>query len=652
MRKIKPQSWFTSKKNLSSEQFAFQALLNLLPYPALAVDINQDTISHANQKAVELTGFTHSELCLRSLSQILDKDQLQKFLDASSGIQSARLIRNRGTVVDVYLELHSLGAEASYHILKIEPVKERDRQERQLLQQQRYSTRMAGFLTALQESDHHLALQHVLEATLRLLDADTVGFYQASGDHPGATLRISLGKHTELLPVEIKALDLALLKEPVAWNTRRAHRPEIHRRLRSAGYLGLLTAPLGTPKALTGALIAFSQDEFSPESSGLLQESALIAEIISDQHARLNNLIPKAHHPMPLLDQHHLIWNLMSDSLVMLDKQLFVKNINQAAMNSLGYENNEAIGIRAEDLFISDTLLEPVFNQIRQGHIAPTIMTARLFRRGGGVVHATLHFLPLSTDGLLDRVVVIFQDQSEHEQVKQRNEQLEQRALLGEVTASFAHEVRNPINNISTGLQVLQMSLPSDDPNQANIQRLQQDCIRLNELIKTGLAFIKPLEYSIERIDINSLLQNLLERWQHRLKRDNITLVFQPEPTPPLIEGDLRAVEQIFNNLFTNAVQAMKAQPANDVPFVLGVKVRRVGQVGSNDQIEIGVSDTGVGIAEQTRDHIFEPFFTTKPSGTGLGLAIVKRIITAHKGSIQLSSFPGATVFTVRFPAA
>ena len=95
-----------------------------------------------------------------------------------------------------------------------------------------------------------------------------------------------------------------------------------------------------------------------------------------------------------------------------------------------------------------------------------------------------------------------------------------------------------------------------------------------------------------------------------------------------------------------------KAQPANDARLVLGVKVRRLGQVGSNDQIEIAISDTGVGIAEQTREHIFEPFFTTKPSGTGLGLAIVKRIITAHKGSIQVNSYPGATVFTVRFPAA
>ena len=166
-------------------------------------------------------------------------------------------------------------------------------------------------------------------------------------------------------------------------------------------------------------------------------------------------------------------------------------------------------------------------------------------------------------------------------------------------------------------------ALPPEDPNQANILRLQQDCNRLNELIKTGLAFIKPMEYSLERIDMNALLRSLLDRWQHRLKRDKIQIVYQPDPTPTLVEGDPRAVEQIFNNLFTNAVQAMQAQPTSEPGAVLGVKVRRVGQVGLNDQIEISVSDTGVGIAERTREHIFEPFYTTKPTGTGLGLAIV-----------------------------
>jgi signal transduction histidine kinase len=253
--------------------------------------------------------------------------------------------------------------------------------------------------------------------------------------------------------------------------------------------------------------------------------------------------------------------------------------------------------------------------------------------------------------GKAGQVVILFQDLTEREQVRQRSEQLEQRALLGEVTASFAHEVRNPINNISTGLQVLELSLPPGDPNLANIFRLQQDCNRLTDLIKSGLAFIKPMEYTLERIDLNELLQSLLDRWQHRIKRDAIRCIYQPDPSPALIEGDPRAVEQIFNNLFTNAVQAMQARPEGAPEGLLGVRIRRVGQVGVSDQIEISVSDTGIGIPEQAREHIFEPFFTTKSSGTGLGLAIIKRIVTAHKGSIQVASYPGATVFTVRIPA-
>lgn len=651
MRKVKSLDWFSSKKDQPAGQSELQALLDLLPYAALAVDITHDTIQHANQKAVELTGLTHHELRARQLSQLLPAGTLTELLQSPSSLYPVPLTRHLGTVIEVYLELHAIGTPSSLQILKIEPVQERDRLERQQRQQERYSARMAGFLAALQETDPARALERVCEASLVLLEADTIGLYQATGDHPGAARLVALGQHTDLLPPEVTALDLALLKEPLAWNTRRVHRPEIHRSLRTAGFRGLLTAPLGSRQAMTGALIAFKKDEFPPDSASLLYESAQISEIISNQQARLTNLQPSMQEAQAIRNLQNAIWDQVSDSLVQLDDQLMVRNVNRAALTSLGYSHQEACGLRAEDLFICDALIEPALNQLRQGHTAPISMPTRLFRRGGGSFQTTLRFLPLSPPGNAAYVLVIFQDQSEHEQVRLRNEQLEQRALLGEVTASFAHEVRNPINNISTGLQVLEMALSPDDPNQLNIQRLQQDCNRLNELIKNGLAFIKPMEYTLERIDMNVLLRGLLDRWQHRLSRDKIQLVFQPEPTPPLIEGDPRAVEQIFNNLFINAVQAMQAQPAGESASVLGVRVRRLGQLSGMDQIEVAVSDTGVGISEQTRDHIFEPFFTTKSTGTGLGLAILKRIITAHKGSVQVTSFPGATVFTVRFPA-
>ncbi len=651
MRKTSSIDWFSPKKQPTSGQTELQSLLELLPYPALAVDLSHDQIHLANQKVIELTGLTHQELQANPLSHLLPMNEARLLVAAPATRQISRLTRHRGTVIEVYLELYPLGQSPTWQILKIEYAEEVERQEQAQRLRQRLSDRINGYLAALQETELGKAQNYLLSTTLEILAADGIGLYQASGNHPGAVLQAVIGQHTDRLPKEISPVELASLKGSASWSARRATHPVFLNTLRAAGYRGILGTPLGTPQAISGALIAFGALEFPPESAGLLLESAVLLNIITEQFAQRSNLLPHLQRLTVDLNMHLSLLDQVSDSIVLLNDQLFVTNLNRAALDSLGYARSEASGLRAEDILISDTLLESTFSAIRQGTPSSSSVSLRLFRRGGGSFQTTLHILPIFAPGMPGTVVVLFQDLTEHEQVRLRNEQLEQRALLGEVTASFAHEVRNPINNISTGLQVLEISLPAKDPNQAIINRLQQDCNRLTELIKSGLSFIKPMEYNLERIELNDQLKSLLDRWQHRLMRDKIQLIYQPDPTPPLIEGDPRAVEQIFNNLFTNALQAMQAQPVGSNELILGVKIRRVGQVGANDQIEISVSDTGVGIPEQIREHIFEPFYTTKPTGTGLGLAIVKRIITAHKGSIQVTSFPGATVFTIRFPA-
>jgi len=155
------------------------------------------------------------------------------------------------------------------------------------------------------------------------------------------------------------------------------------------------------------------------------------------------------------------------------------------------------------------------------------------------------------------------------------------------------------------------------------------------------------MEYHMEATDLGVILTRMLERWTPRMTRVNITPYFQAEPSCPKVLGDPRALEQVFTNLVSNAVQAMTASGGT-----LALKMGRSDPVGMQDFVEVSVSDTGPGIPEDIREHIFEPFRTTKPQeGTGLGLAITKRIVTAHKGNISLTTFPGGTVFTVCLPA-
>jgi signal transduction histidine kinase len=148
----------------------------------------------------------------------------------------------------------------------------------------------------------------------------------------------------------------------------------------------------------------------------------------------------------------------------------------------------------------------------------------------------------------------------------------------------------------------------------------------------------------METVDLGMLVKRLRERWRPHMTRVHVEC---PEPdiaanAQPIL-GDVRGLEQVITNLISNAVQAMA-----DTGGTLILKVRPANE--DNNHTEILVSDSGPGIPEDVREHIFEPFYTTKRGGTGLGLSITKQIVTAHKGTIIVTSVPGGTAFQVRFP--
>jgi signal transduction histidine kinase len=194
-------------------------------------------------------------------------------------------------------------------------------------------------------------------------------------------------------------------------------------------------------------------------------------------------------------------------------------------------------------------------------------------------------------------------------------------------------------------------SLSADHPLQENVRRLQQSCDRLNSVITSGLSFIRPMEYKMQPVRIEKLLQRLLNTtWQQRLHKHQVRAEFNPAPRLPMIEGDERALDHLLTNLFDNAVDAMSTNPP-EAPRVLGISIQAIPAPNRQTVIEVRISDTGPGISENIREKIFEPFYTTKSNGTGVGLSLVKRITTAHRGLVKVDSFTGGTIFSLQIPA-
>jgi PAS domain S-box-containing protein len=506
---------------------------------------------------------------------------------------------------------------------------------------------MQSLASAPFRPDVEAALTTTLEACRNLTGGAYLSIYQARGDSPVYFQLAQLGEQNTF-PDQLSPSDVPTLNSSSVWVSGKRPTCYLHRIARSGNFSYLASMPIGDANAVIGLLIIAGN--YLPNLEYL---DTILRAIGTYAHSLLQgySLLSQQRQDIQLQQKYlsvtSAVQGAVEEGVIVLTAELTISSMNNAAENCLGYSNSEVTNQSIYNILIGSEELTPAFISTQRGRNYSTQDTVRLFRRNGNPFPASLRLLPIMADDALQNILVIFQDVSEQEEFRVRNQQLEQRALLGEVTASFAHEVRNPINNISTGLQLLAYNLPPDDSNQDNIHRLQNDCERLAELVKSSLSFVRPMEYQLEPLDLASFLGHTIERWKPRLERYNIKPHLQIEEDLPPVEGDIRALEQVWTNLITNAMQAMDGKEG-----VLAIKARRVLEPAIPKQIEVSISDTGPGIPPEIRDRIFEPFFTTKQSGTGLGLAIVKRIVTAHKGAIHLDSMPGGTIFSVILPAA
>jgi signal transduction histidine kinase len=218
----------------------------------------------------------------------------------------------------------------------------------------------------------------------------------------------------------------------------------------------------------------------------------------------------------------------------------------------------------------------------------------------------------------------------------------EQLAVVGELAAVIAHEVRNPLAIIANAVSGLRKTGISRDDHDTLLGILDEETSRLNRLVSDLLRYARPV--NVQRSQI--ALGDLLERARHNATtpQKSIRSALELECHEPRVWGDANLLRQVFDNLIDNAVQAMGSAGA------LTIRARAVAEEGV-DGIAVDIVDTGEGMDTQVRSRARDPFFTTRPSGTGLGLAIVDRIVEAHGGRLSIESRAGeGTTVTVFLP--
>ena len=252
--------------------------------------------------------------------------------------------------------------------------------------------------------------------------------------------------------------------------------------------------------------------------------------------------------------------------------------------------------------------------------------------------------------------VIVNEDVTEQKKSEERLHQTElelariaRLTIMGELTASIAHEVNQPlaavVTNANAALRWLAQSPPDLDEARKAVQHITRDGTRASEVIRRIRELMKKSEPDRRPVNLNKLVQETVVLVQPELKRKKISLKTELAPELPSVPVDSVQVQQVLLNLIVNAIDSFSA--VANRPHILRIAINRA----DPDAVQVAVEDTGVGIDPQESERIFEPFYTTKSGGLGMGLAISRSIVEAHGGRLWATPNQGyGTTFQFTLP--
>jgi len=225
--------------------------------------------------------------------------------------------------------------------------------------------------------------------------------------------------------------------------------------------------------------------------------------------------------------------------------------------------------------------------------------------------------------------------------------QTDKLVLLGQLIASVAHEIRNPLAAVNLNLQVLERKFEENSTELNHVKIALQGVERISRIVEVTLNFSRPSVPEIKGVNFNNLIKTTLELFSSVTRKKAIRIILELSENLPNVAADEKQMQQVLLNLIKNAADAI----ISDGKIVIQTYTESGSKHPGSEFVVISVTDSGIGIHPDDFPKIFNPFFTRKEEGTGLGLPITQRIIHQHRGIIDVESKVGeGTTIYIKLP--
>jgi PAS domain S-box-containing protein len=348
-----------------------------------------------------------------------------------------------------------------------------------------------------------------------------------------------------------------------------------------------------------------------------------------------------------------------TDAFILHDDQLTILDVNQQACVSLGYSREELIGMhpRIFDVGLDEASIE----RLRQRALAGETLTleTRHRRKDGTIFPVEIRTVQFEQHGRR-RHLALIRNITERKQAEEQSERLRQLesdlahmnrlSMMGELTASLAHEILHPIatarNNARAATRFLEMKPPNLGEVSEALDCIVRDADRAKDIVGRVRDHIKKAPPRKDWFEVNEAIQDVIVMARTAIDKHKVSIRTDFMANTVSVKGDRVQLQQVVLNLILNAVEAMSSVEYSVRELSIGT------EQDQTDGILVTVRDSGPGIGRDHFERVFDPFYTTKASGVGMGLAICRSIIAAHGGRLWVeANRPRGAIFQFTLPA-